>query len=127
MSGLVNLASCTANLDTNILLLLLLLHYTGILGFIQEVLSNHIAHVPVYTPKDAPAPKRALAAAKIDLRALKIAAYGFLISAPMGHILVGTLEKFFVGKTSRGAKIGQLLANNLIIAPIQTFGTCLAL
>lgn len=41
----------------------------------------------------------------------------------MGHVLTGTLQKFFMGRTSTGAKIGQLLANNLIIAPIQTFGT----
>ena len=73
-------------------------------------------------PKDAPASRRAFAAAKIDVRALKIAAYGFFISAPMGHVLVGALQKVFAGKTSRSAKIGQLLANNLIIAPIQTFG-----
>lgn len=96
----------------------------GVLGFIQEVLANHIAGVPVYASKDAPVPQRALAAAKIDLRALKIAAYGFLISAPMGHVLVGTLQKFFAGKTSRGSKIAQLLANNLVVAPIQTFGMC---
>ena len=88
------------------------------------MLANHIAGVPVYAPKDAPAPRRVFAAAKIDIRALKIAAYGFLISAPMGHILVGALQKAFAGKTSSKAKIGQLLANNLVIAPIQTFGAC---
>jgi len=93
----------------------------GILGFFQEVLANHIAGVPVYPPKDAPPPRRVLAAAKIDTRALKIAAYGFLVSAPMGHVLVGTLQRVFAGKTSSRAKIGQLLANNLIIAPIQSF------
>jgi len=56
------------------------------------------------------------------MRALKIAAYGFFISAPMGHVLVGTLQKAFAGKTGSAARIGQLLANNLIVAPIQTFG-----
>jgi len=93
----------------------------GTLGFFQEVLANHIAGVPVYVPKDAPPPRRVLAAAKIDVRALKIAAYGFFISAPMGHVLVGTLQKAFAGKTGSAARIGQLLANNLIVAPIQTF------
>jgi peroxisomal membrane protein 2 len=100
------------------------LHFIGVLGFLQEVLANHIAGVPVYAPKDAPTPRRVLAAGKIDIRAVKIAAYGFFISAPMGHVLVGVLQKAFAGKTSSRAKIGQLLANNLIIAPIQTFGTC---
>jgi hypothetical protein len=49
--------------------------------------------------------------------------YGFLISAPLGHFLVGTLQKAFAGRKGVGAKIGQLLANNLIIAPIQAVGT----
>ena len=40
----------------------------------------------------------------------------------MGHVLVGTLQKAFAGKTGSAARIGQLLANNLIVAPIQTFG-----
>ncbi|KAF8308902.1 hypothetical protein DL93DRAFT_2158738 [Clavulina sp. PMI_390] len=93
----------------------------AILGFVQEVLSNHLAGLAVHASKDASPPKKLLAAAKIDLRALKIAAYGFFIGAPMGHYLVGAIMKFFAGKTSPGAKIGQLLANNLIAAPIQTF------
>jgi len=50
-----------------------------------------------------------------------MAIYGFFISAPLGHVLVGALQKAFAGKTSRLAKLSQLLASNLVIAPIQVF------
>ncbi|QRW04933.1 integral membrane protein, Mpv17/pmp22 family protein [Ceratobasidium sp. AG-Ba] len=56
---------------------------------------------------------------KIDARALKLAIYGFFISAPMGHFFVGLLQRAFAGRTSAGAKIAQILASNLIVAPIQ--------
>ena len=63
-----------------------------------------------------------LARAHVDVKALKMGIYGFLISAPLGHFLVGTLQKAFAGKTGVGAKIGQILASNLLIAPIQAAG-----
>jgi len=56
------------------------------------------------------------------MKAVKMAIYGFLISAPLGHFLVGTLQKAFAGKKGTGAKIGQILASNLLIAPIQASG-----
>ncbi|KAG8699355.1 hypothetical protein FRC09_006667 [Ceratobasidium sp. 395] len=90
------------------------------LSFLQEILASHFAGVPVpRPPKDAPAYSHALAAAKIDARALKLAIYGFFISAPMGHFFVGLLQRAFAGRTSAGAKIAQILASNLIVAPIQ--------
>lgn len=49
-----------------------------------------------------------------------MAIYGAFVSAPMSHYLVGALQKVFAGKTSGRAKIAQILANNLLIAPIQT-------
>ena len=47
---------------------------------------------------------------------------GGLISAPLGHALVGALQKAFAGRTGKRAKFGQILASNLFIAPIQTVG-----
>lgn len=95
----------------------------GTLCFFQEVLANHIAGVPApKTAPDAPAPVQALAQAKIDTRAVKMFLYGSLVSAPMQHSLYSLLQKAFAGKTSTQAKIGQILASNLLVAPIQTSG-----
>ncbi|TDL28583.1 hypothetical protein BD410DRAFT_781095 [Rickenella mellea] len=94
---------------------------SGVLLFIQEVLASHLAGVPSpRPPKDAPAVSHVLARAKVDAKALKMALYGILISAPLGHVLVGRLQKAFAGKTGTGAKVAQILASNLLIAPIQT-------
>lgn len=51
-----------------------------------------------------------------------MALYGFLVSAPLGHVLVTALQRAFAGKTSTGAKVAQILASNLLVAPIQTVG-----
>lgn len=48
--------------------------------------------------------------------------YGFFVSAPMGHFFVGLLQRAFAGRTSTGAKIAQILASNLLIAPITCSG-----
>ncbi|KZT30692.1 hypothetical protein NEOLEDRAFT_1082962 [Neolentinus lepideus HHB14362 ss-1] len=94
---------------------------TGVLCFLQEVLATHLAGVPVQKPSpDAPVYRQLLARSKIDAKAVKMAIYGFFISAPMSHYLVGALQKAFAGKTSTAAKIGQILASNLLVAPIQT-------
>jgi peroxisomal membrane protein 2 len=96
---------------------------TGTLSFLQEILASHLSGVPVSRPsKNAPAYSHALAAAKIDARALKLAIYGFFVSAPMGHFFMGLLQRAFAGRTGAGAKIAQILASNLIIAPIQCSG-----
>ncbi|CCA69728.1 related to membrane protein, peroxisomal [Serendipita indica DSM 11827] len=91
----------------------------GVLCFLQEVLANHIAGVPFHCSKDAPVYKRALAAAKVNAKALNMALYGFFISAPMHHVLIGGLHKLFAGRTSGKAKLLQLLVSNLFIAPVQ--------
>jgi len=51
-----------------------------------------------------------------------MALYGFFVSAPLGHFLVGLLQRAFAGKTGLKARLAQLLASNLLIAPIQTTG-----
>ncbi|KAJ9618845.1 hypothetical protein H2203_008661 [Taxawa tesnikishii (nom. ined.)] len=52
-------------------------------------------------------------------RVPKMAAYGAFISAPLGHILIGILQRMFAGRTSLKAKILQILVSNLLISPIQ--------
>ncbi|KAI2615495.1 integral membrane protein [Hypoxylon sp. NC1633] len=52
-------------------------------------------------------------------RVPKMAAYGALVSAPLGHFLIWCLQKAFKGRTSLRAKILQILVSNLIVAPIQ--------
>ncbi|KAJ7783642.1 hypothetical protein DFH07DRAFT_788559 [Mycena maculata] len=91
------------------------------LCFLQEVLGSHIAHMPVKKPApDAPVLSHLLARAHVDTRAVKMALYGFLVSAPLSHFLVGALQKAFAGKTGTGAKLAQIFASNLLVAPTQT-------
>ncbi|KAK4232177.1 hypothetical protein QBC38DRAFT_353144 [Podospora fimiseda] len=52
-------------------------------------------------------------------RVPKMATYGALVSAPLGHFLIWLLQKAFSGRTSLRAKILQILVSNLIVAPIQ--------
>lgn len=86
------------------------------------MLGSHLASVPVrQPPKDAPLYSHVLARAKVDARAVKMAIYGLLVSAPLSHVLIGELQKAFAGKTGRAAKLGQVVASNLIVSPIQTF------
>lgn len=96
---------------------------TATLCFLQEVLGSNLAHLPVKRPsKDTPFLFHALANVHVDIKAVKMAIYGFLVSAPISHVLIGTLQKAFAGKTGAGAKIAQILASNLLISPIQTSG-----
>ncbi|CAH0044121.1 unnamed protein product [Clonostachys solani] len=52
-------------------------------------------------------------------RVPKMAAYGALISAPLGHFLIWLLQFTFKGRTSLRAKITQIIVSNILIAPIQ--------
>jgi len=47
-------------------------------------------------------------------------AYGAFVAAPLSHYLVGFLQNVFAGKTSATAKVAQILASNIFVAPIQT-------
>jgi hypothetical protein len=80
---------------------------SGALSALQEVLASWLAH------------DRSKHGHYISSRVPKMAAYGALISAPMGHWLIGLLQWVFAGRTSLRAKILQILVSNLIIAPIQ--------
>jgi len=93
---------------------------TGTFSFLQEVLGSHLAGVPPpKVSRNAPFLIALLARAHINTRALKMGIYGFCVSAPLAHVLVGTLQKAFAGKTSLKAKIAQLVANNLLVSPVQ--------
>ncbi|CCC11463.1 hypothetical protein SMACR_02120 [Sordaria macrospora] len=52
-------------------------------------------------------------------RVPKMATYGALVSAPLGHFLIWILQKMFQNRKSLRAKILQILVSNLIVAPIQ--------
>ena len=65
---------------------------------------------------------RSLQSVHLNVKAFKMAIYGFLVSAPISHILVGLLQKAFAGKTSSRARVMQILANNLFVSPIQASG-----
>jgi hypothetical protein len=50
-------------------------------------------------------------------RVPKMAAYGALVSAPMGHFMIWLLQKMFRNHKSLRSKILQILISNLIVRP----------
>lgn len=80
---------------------------SGTLAALQEVLASWLAH------------DRSKHGHYFSSRVPKMAAYGALIGAPMGHLLVGILQRVFANRTSLRAKILQIIVSNLIISPIQ--------
>jgi len=48
-----------------------------------------------------------------------MALFGFLVSAPLGHAMVKTMQRFFAGRTGPAVKLGMLATSLLVIAPIQ--------
>jgi len=90
---------------------------SGILSFLQEVLASRLARLSLRPAQKASADREPIVSSK----AWKMAIYGAFVSAPMGHFLVGTLQKSFAGKTSKLARFGQVLASNIFIAPVQAF------
>ncbi|KAG1716012.1 hypothetical protein ID866_1177 [Astraeus odoratus] len=92
-------------------------------SFLQEVIGSNAAGLPPDpTSKNASLATKAMARFHINSKALKMALYGFLVSAPIGHYLVGLLQKTFAGKVGLKYRIAQLLASNFLVAPIQTTG-----
>jgi len=92
----------------------------GVLGFLQEVLARHLAGVPSRKVHQSAGPLEHLfAASKINAKAFKMALFGFLVSAPLGHVLVKTMHRAFAGRTGSTAKLGMLATSMLVIAPIQ--------
>jgi len=92
----------------------------GVLGFLQEVLARHLAGVPSRkVHPSAGVLERLLAASKLNAKAFKMALFGFLVSAPLGHALVKTMQRAFAGRTGPGVKLGMMATGLLVIAPIQ--------
>jgi len=93
----------------------------AVLCFLQEIVGSHLAGVPVRKPaQNAPFIGHLLARGHIKVKAAKMALYGFLVSAPLSHYLIGLLQRAFAGKAGKGARLGQILATNLLVTPIQT-------
>jgi len=91
----------------------------AVLCFLQEVLGSHLSGTPATVSKGASAMLRSLQSIHLNSKAIKMAIYGFLVSAPLSHALVGSLQKAFAGKTGSRARVAQIFANNLLVAPIQ--------
>ena len=51
-------------------------------------------------------------------RVPQMAAYGALVSAPLGHVLIWCLQRAFKGRTSVKAKVMQILVSNLVVSVI---------
>ena len=49
-------------------------------------------------------------------RVPKMAAYGALVSAPVGHFFIWLLQKTFRNRTSLKSKIMQIIVSNLIVS-----------
>ncbi|KAG9314250.1 hypothetical protein JVU11DRAFT_5038 [Chiua virens] len=94
---------------------------TGVICFLQEVLGSLIAGLPPSpTSKNASPLTKVLARLHMDAKAFKMGIYGLLVSAPVAHYLNNIVQKAFQGKHGAKYKVGQLLASNLIAAPVQT-------
>ncbi|GAA6022706.1 hypothetical protein JCM10207_008072 [Rhodosporidiobolus poonsookiae] len=52
-------------------------------------------------------------------QALKLAGYGFFVAAPLDHFLYSLLARIFAGRTSRKARILEVVSANAVILPIQ--------
>ena len=49
-------------------------------------------------------------------RVPKMAIYGALISAPLGHVVISLLQKTFAGRTSLKSKLLQIVVSNLLVS-----------
>ncbi|OJJ44882.1 hypothetical protein ASPZODRAFT_134286 [Penicilliopsis zonata CBS 506.65] len=89
---------------------------SGVLSGLQEFLASWIAH------------DVGKHGHYFSSRIPKMMLYGTFISAPLGHLLIGILQKLFAGRTSLKAKVLQILFSNLIISPIQNvvYLSCMA-
>lgn len=76
---------------------------SGALSGLQELLASWIAHDVGRNGH------------YFSSRVPKMVLYGMFVSAPLGHVLIGFLQKVFAGRKSLRAKVLQILASNLIV------------
>jgi peroxisomal membrane protein 2 len=107
---------------------------SGSLAALAEVLAGKFAGVAPTTKELPPAPvsqekaveqqplryiKALLAVAGINDRVAQMFVYGFCISAPLGHLMTGVLQRAFAGKTTTRDKIQQIITANLTTAVLS--------
>ena len=85
---------------------------SGTLSGLQEVIASWLAH------------DRSKHGHYFSSRVPKMVAYGALVSAPLGHMLVGLLQKIFANRTSLKAKILQILISNLVVSHTSHYSQC---
>lgn len=76
---------------------------SGTLSALQELIASWLAH------------DRSKHGHYFSSRIPKMAAYGAFISAPLGHLLIGLLQRVFANRTSLKAKIFQIVVSNLVV------------
>jgi len=89
---------------------------SGTLSFIQEIAAGYLAGTPPPAIKKTGLPP--VDFIKRNQRAFKLAAYGFFISAPLSHSLMGVLQRAFAGQTGTRAKVGMIVASNVLVSPV---------
>ena len=77
---------------------------SGTLSGLQEFLASWIAH------------DRSKSGHYFTSRVPKMAFYGAIVAAPLGHFLISILQRMFQGRKSLKAKILQILVSNLIVS-----------
>lgn len=80
---------------------------SGTLCGLQELVASWIAH------------DRSKHGHYLNARIPKMAFYGAFISAPLGHLLIGILQKLFEGHSSLTAKILEIIVSNLIVCAMH--------
>lgn len=79
---------------------------SGSLAGLQEIIASWLAH------------DRSKHGHYFSSRVPKMMAYGALISAPLGHALIGILQWLFSNRSSLKAKILQILVSNLVVCVV---------
>ena len=77
---------------------------SGGLAGLQELIASWLAH------------DRSKHGHYFSSRVPKMMAYGALVSAPLGHALIGVLQWLFSNRSSLKAKIFQIIISNLIVS-----------
>lgn len=110
------------------------MYTSGVLAALAEILAGHFAGLPPPTEKSLPPTqvnnvsaftqqpfrfiKNILATLGINDRAIKMFIYGAAVSAPLGHVMTGALQRAFAGKTTPKDKIAQIVTSSLTVTVV---------